>query len=75
MHPKRCLALLLGGVLSISARAGVTATLVSDGEIDHAFQYTSATAKTVSVAGEFTSWSELPMTRDDSVTWSRALHH
>jgi 1,4-alpha-glucan branching enzyme len=48
---------------------------VRDGEIDHTFQYTSATAKTVSVAGEFTNWSELPMTQDDSGTWSRTLHH
>jgi 1,4-alpha-glucan branching enzyme len=74
MHVKRCLALFLGGVLSISAQAAVTTTLINDGEIDHTFQYTSPTAKTVSVAGEFSDWSELPMTRDDSGTWSRTLH-
>jgi hypothetical protein len=61
-------------MLSVTARAGVTATPVSDGEIDHTFQYASAPAKTVSVAGEFSNWSELPMTRDDSGTWSRTLH-
>lgn len=74
MHAKRCLALLLGGVLCLSARAAVTTSLVDDGGIDHTFQYTSATAKTVSVAGEFSNWSELPMTRDESGTWSRTLH-
>lgn len=68
------LALLLGGVLPISAGAAVTATLVSDGEIEQTFHYTSTTAKTVSVAGEFSNWSELPMTRDDSGTWSKTLH-
>jgi 1,4-alpha-glucan branching enzyme len=73
MHVKRCLALLLGGVFSISAHGAVT-TLASDGEIDHVFQYTSTTAKTVSVAGEFSNWSELPLARDDSGTWSRTLH-
>jgi 1,4-alpha-glucan branching enzyme len=61
-------------MLSVSARAGVTATPVSDGEIDDTFQYASATAKTVTVAGEFSNWSELPMTRDNSGTWSRTLH-
>ncbi|MGO9608020.1 MAG: glycogen-binding domain-containing protein [Verrucomicrobiia bacterium] len=74
MHVKRTLALFLGVVLSLSARAGVTSTPVNDGEVDQTFQYRSATAKTVSVAGEFSNWSELPLTRDDSGTWSRTLH-
>jgi 1,4-alpha-glucan branching enzyme len=74
MHVKRCLALLLGGVCSVAAYAAVTSTLINDGEIEHTFQYKSATAKTVSVAGEFSSWSEVPMTRDESGTWSTTLH-
>jgi 1,4-alpha-glucan branching enzyme len=74
MHVKRCLALLLGVVSSLSVRAAVTTTLIDDGEIDHTFHYTSTTAKTVSVAGEFSNWSELPMTRDETGTWSRTLH-
>jgi 1,4-alpha-glucan branching enzyme len=72
MYAKRCLALFLGIVFSVPVH-GAVATLASDGEIDHTFQYTSATAKTVSVAGEFSDWSELPMTRDDSGTWSKTL--
>ena len=74
MHVKRTLALFLGVVLSLSARAGVTSTLVNDGEVDQTFQYTSTTAKTVSVAGEFSNWSELPLARDESGAWSRTLH-
>jgi 1,4-alpha-glucan branching enzyme len=73
MHVKRCLAPLWGVVFCVSAQAGVV-TLGSYTEIDQTFQYTNPAAKSVSVAGEFSNWSELPMTRDESGTWSRTLH-
>lgn len=73
MHGRRCAALFLGVVLSlapISARAGASGT----NEIDQTFQYADPDARTVSVAGEFSNWSELPMARDDSGHWSKTVH-
>ena len=73
MHLKRSLALVWAVLLCGSARAGVV-TLGSYTEYDQTFQYTNPAAKSVSVAGEFSNWSEVPLTRDEKGAWSRTLH-
>lgn len=73
MHVKRCLALFLGVVFSVTPVAVMAAVKVADG-FDQKFTYTDPDAKTVSVAGEFSNWTELPMTRDDAGHWSRTVH-
>ena len=73
MHVTRCLALFLGVVFSLSASAAVKSVGPVEEELTQMFKYTNPDAKTVSVAGEFSNWSELPMSKDDSGTWSRTV--
>ena len=73
MHVKRYIALFLSVVLGTTA-LGAVSTLINNTEIDQAFKYTGPDARTVGVAGEFSNWSELPMVKDDSGTWSRTVH-
>src|SRR6266850_1025753 len=74
MHVTRCLALFLGIVFSLPAAAAVKSVGPVDEGLEQTFKYTNPDAKTVSVAGEFNNWGELPMTKDDSGTWSRTVH-
>ncbi len=73
MNVKRCLALFLSVALTITA-LGAVSTLTNNDQIEQTFRYTGPDAKTVSVAGEFSNWSELPMTRDNAGIWSRTVH-
>src|SRR5258706_11314149 len=73
MCVKRCLALFLSAALAITA-LGAVSTFSNNDETDLTFKYTGPGAKTVGVAGEFSNWSELPMTRDNSGVWSRTVH-
>jgi 1,4-alpha-glucan branching enzyme len=73
MHVKRGLALFFSIALAITG-LGAVSILPNNDEIDQTFKYAGATAKVVGVAGEFSNWSELPMTKDDSGTWSRTVH-
>jgi len=73
MYGLRCMALSLGVVLSVAA-AVAQAAVKTDAEIDQTFTYSDPKAKNVTVAGEFSNWSELPMARDDSGKWSRTVH-
>ena len=73
MNVKHCLALFLSVALAKTA-LGAVSTLTNADQIEQTFKYTGPDARTVSVAGEFSNWSELPMTRDNSGTWSRTVH-
>jgi 1,4-alpha-glucan branching enzyme len=73
MYVKRYVALFLSVALGTTA-LGAVSTLTNSAEIDQTFKYTDPDAKTVGVAGEFSNWSEFPLTRDDSGTWSRTVH-
>jgi len=72
MYVKRYAALFFSFALAITA-SGAVSTATNHDEIDQAFKYTGPSAKAVGVAGEFSDWSVLPMTRDDSGTWSRTV--
>jgi 1,4-alpha-glucan branching enzyme len=73
MCVKCCVALFFGVVLTTTG-FGADSTLTNDDEIGQTFKFTSPDAKTVSIAGEFNNWSELPMTKGDSGSWSRTVH-
>jgi 1,4-alpha-glucan branching enzyme len=73
MYVKRCIALSLTVALTTTA-LGAVSILTNNDEIDQTFKYTGPDAKTVGVAGEFSNWSELPMTKGDSGAWSRMVH-
>jgi 1,4-alpha-glucan branching enzyme len=74
MYVKRYLALFFSVIFAITALPAVSLVADNQAEIDHAFKYAGPNAKAVSIAGEFSNWSELPMTRDESGTWSRTVH-
>jgi 1,4-alpha-glucan branching enzyme len=73
MCVKRCHALFLSVAFTVTA-LGAVPILTNNDQIDQAFKYTDPDAKTVNVAGEFSNWSELPMTKDDTGTWLRTIH-
>jgi 1,4-alpha-glucan branching enzyme len=73
MHLKRCLALCFIVAFSGAVHAAV-ATVGVDDEVDQTFKYTDTNAMTVGVAGEFSNWKELPMTKDGAGNWSRIVH-
>src|SRR5580704_9118916 len=74
MHVKRCLALFLGAAFAITVLEAISMA-AERAEIDQTFQYgDSGVAGTVGIAGEFTNWNLLPMTRNSSGVWSLTLH-
>jgi len=73
MYVKRCLALFLSIAFTKTA-LGAVSILTNNDQIEQTFKYTGPDPKTVGVAGEFSNWTELPMTRDNSGTWSRTVH-
>jgi len=73
MYGRRCRALSLGLVLSVAAVAAL-APVRTESEVDHTFTCSDPNAKSVTVAGEFSNWGELPMAKDDSGQWSRTVH-
>ena len=73
MQGQRAVALSLRVVFSFLTAIAVTSACADD-QIDQTFSYTDPSAKTVTVAGEFTNWSEVPLTRGDSGKWAKTLH-
>ena len=74
MHVKRYLALFLNVTFAVTALAAVSVVTDNQAEVDQTFKYAGPNAKAVGIAGEFSNWSVLPMTRDDSGTWSRTVN-
>jgi 1,4-alpha-glucan branching enzyme len=73
MYVKRGLALFLSVAFTITARGAVSIQTNND-ESDLIFKYSGPDARTVGLAGEFSNWSELPMTRDATGDWLRTVH-
>ena len=65
----RLLTLLIG--LLVITTAAVRA---ADDEVAYTFTHTDANATSVGVAGEFSNWKVLPMTKGDDGQWTRTLH-
>jgi 1,4-alpha-glucan branching enzyme len=57
----------------LSFFAAATGLLAAD-ESATTFSYTDPVATTVEVAGEFSNWKILPMTKDAAGTWSKTLY-
>jgi 1,4-alpha-glucan branching enzyme len=49
-------------------------TLGADEEVATTFKYTDPNATKVEVAGEFSNWKILPMTKGDGGTWTTTVH-
>jgi 1,4-alpha-glucan branching enzyme len=73
MYLKRCVALLFYAALTTAALGAVSILATTNNEIDQIFLYTGPAATTISVAGEFSNWSELPMAKGDAGVWSRTV--
>ncbi len=73
MYVKRCLALFLSATFTTTVFAAVSVGTDTRAEVDQTFKYSGPNAKAVGVAGEFSNWSELPMVRDGSGTWSGTI--
>ncbi|MCG3150674.1 MAG: 1,4-alpha-glucan branching enzyme GlgB [Verrucomicrobiae bacterium] len=46
----------------------------ADDAVATTFTYADPTAKSVEVAGEFSNWKTLPLTKDDAGNWTKTLH-
>ena len=68
---KHCPLVLCACVAMIGLRSA--AVLAGTDEIATTFKYTDATATKVEVAGEFSNWKILPMTKGEGGTWSTTL--
>src|SRR5262249_5954544 len=58
--------LLVGAFAALSTQA-------ANDEVSATLTYSDPSAKTVEVAGEFSNWKILPMTKDDAGNWSKTL--
>src|SRR6266446_4831901 len=51
----------------------LAARVLAADEVTVTFKYSNPNAKSVGVAGEFSDWGTLPMTKDESGAWSRTF--
>lgn len=64
----------LGAVLVAVILVGLPDRAWTDNEIPVAFRYSDARAQKVEVAGEFSNWRTIPLSKQDAENWSTTLH-